>query len=95
MRFPWVTLAPVPIDKRQTLFRIFLSTIIYFDAGGSDWLIKFGALVTFCFLIDSLHNTIFMVTGDKNFFFDFYSLSLDDYESLGAFSSSLAIFFFI
>ena len=31
-----------------------LSTIIYFGAGGSDWLIIFFALVTFCILIDSL-----------------------------------------
>ena len=51
MGFYEVTLAPVPPEKIETSGCIFSSTVITFGADGSDWLIKFGALVTFCVLI--------------------------------------------
>ena len=54
MSFSGVALSPVHIDKRETSVSIFLPSIINFGAGGSDRLIKLGALDTFCVLIDSL-----------------------------------------
>ena len=60
MCFFGVTLALVsPVDPEltnrlvQTLF-----TTITSGAGASDWIIKFGTLVTFCVFIDSLDNAI-------------------------------------
>ena len=52
--FSGITLAPVPSYKIETLVHILSSTIISFGADGSDWPIKFCALVTFYVLIDSL-----------------------------------------
>ena len=66
---------PVTPDKTYTSVR----TIIYFDAGASDWVIKFGPLVTFFFLIYSLGNVILLQIGAKTFSFDSFFLSLDDY----------------
>ena len=54
MRLPGFTLAPVTPEKIETSAQILLSTFIYFGAGGSDWLIKFGALFTFYDLKDDL-----------------------------------------
>ena len=53
MRLPGIVLAYVAPDKTDRSVRI-LGTIIYLGAGGSDWLIKCGALVAF-FVNESLH----------------------------------------
>ena len=53
MRFSGVTLSSVTSEKTDISVQK-MSTIIPFGAGGLDWLIKFGALVTFCVLIDYL-----------------------------------------
>ena len=79
IRFYGVTIATVPPDKIETSVRILLSTIISFGAGGSDLLIKFGALVTFCVLIDYSGNVFFPEIGATNFSFASFFLSLDDY----------------
>ena len=72
-----VTLSPVvTVEKTETSVRILGFTIIYFGAGGSDWLIKFGALVTFCVLIDSLGNIHFSKIGATIFSFAFFSYHL-------------------
>ena len=60
MRLYGVTLAPVIPDKTETSVRILVFTIISFGAVGSNLLIKFGALVIFCVLIDSLGNVFFL-----------------------------------
>ena len=72
-----VTLSPVvTVEKTETSVRILGFTIIYFGAGGSDLLIKFGALVTFCVLMDSLGNIHFSKIGATIFSFDFFSYHL-------------------
>ena len=60
MRFSGVTLAPITPNKTETSLRILVFTIIHFRAGGSDWLIKFGALITFCDLKYSLGMKFFI-----------------------------------
>ena len=71
--FSGVILYPVTPDKTYRSVRI-LSTIISFGAGGSDWLIKVGALVTFYVLIYSLGDVFFqkLVTQIRT---DLYVLS--------------------
>ena len=54
MRLSGVTTDPDTLYKREKPVRILDSTNIYFGADGSNWLIKFGVLVTFYVLIDSL-----------------------------------------
>ena len=54
MRFSGVTQALVQPDRIETPVRILSSNTITSGAYGSDLLIKFGALVTFCVLIDYL-----------------------------------------
>ena len=57
MCFSGVTLDPVaPVNPEKTYRPVW--NIISFGAGAYDWLIKFGPLVTFCVLIDSLGNMI-------------------------------------
>ena len=60
MRFPGVTLAlvyPVNPQLKDRSVRSF-STTVTSGSGGSDLVIKFGTLVTFCALIDYLGNVI-------------------------------------
>ena len=80
MYFSGVTLALVsPVNPELTDRTVqSLSTTINYGAGDSDWVIKFGPLVTFCVLIDSLGNMILPQIGATTFSFDFYPLSLDD-----------------
>ena len=75
IRFYGVTPAPVNTDKREAPVRIFSSTIITFGAGGYYWLIKFGALVIFWVLIDSLGIMSFPEIGSNNFSFDFFLIT--------------------
>ena len=86
--FNGVTLSPVTPDKMETSVRILLSIIIKFGADGSDWLIKFVALVTFCVLIDYLGIMPFQESCASNLYFSYFPLSLDDYEYLVIYSSS-------
>ena len=60
MRFSGVTLASVTPDKIDRSVQI-LSRFIYFGVGDSNRIIRFGALVTFCVLIDSLYNVFFQI----------------------------------
>ena len=77
MRFSGVTLDPVaPVTPDKTDRPVW--NIISVGAGAYDWLIKFGPLVTFCVLIDSLGNVIFPQIGATNFSFASIFLSLDD-----------------
>ena len=70
MRFYGVILAPIfPVEKTETLVCILGFTIIYFGADGSHRLIKCGALVNCCVLIDSLSNAFSPEIGDTNFSF--------------------------
>ena len=92
MRFSGVALAPITSDKKEISVQNLLSTIISFGDNGYDLLIKFGAFVTFCVLIDYLGIMIFSEIGAKNFSFASFFLSLDDSEPLGSSSSSLTIF---
>ena len=48
-----------------------LSTTINYGAGDSDWVIKFGPLVTKCVLIDYLGNVILPQIGATTFSFFF------------------------
>ena len=63
-----------------------------FGAGGSDWLIKFDALVTLCVLIDSLDISLF---GNwcHRFILCLFFLSLNDSKSLSFSPSSIYILF--
>ena len=92
--FPDVTISHIfPVDKTELSVCILVFTVISFGNGGSDWLIKFGSLVTFCLLIDSLGNVFFQKLVRQISPFLYFSLSLDDSKSLGASSSSLSMFF--
>ena len=93
MCFSGNTIAPVATDKTETSVRILGFIIISFGAGGSDWLIKFGALGTFRDCKYSLGMKFFSEVGATKFSFACFFLSFDDSESLGASSSSLAIFY--
>ena len=75
MCFSGATLAHVSPDKMETLFRIFSFTTIYFGADGSDLLIKFGALVTFCVLIDSFGIVYYPEIGANNSPFAFFLIT--------------------
>ena len=88
MRFSGLTLAAVPPDKIETSVRILGFTIIYFGSDGSNWLIKFGVLVTFSVLIYSLGILYLSEIGATNFSFDSYLPPLDYSESLVVYSSS-------
>ena len=78
MCFSWVTLDPITPDKMETSVQILLPTIISFGAGGSDWTIKFGALVTLCVLIYSLGIMFPPEIGVTHLPFAYFFLSLDD-----------------
>ena len=87
-------IAPVATKKTDRSV-LSLSTIILFGASGSDLITKCGALVTFFVLIYYLGNVYFPEIGATTSSFGFPPLSLDDSESLGASSSSLAILFYL
>ena len=80
MRFSGNTLALVsPVNTQLTDIPVqSFSTIINSVHGASDWVIKFGPLVTFCVLIDSLGNVILPQMGATTFAFAFSLLSRDD-----------------
>ena len=75
-------------DKIDTPVSILDYKDISFDADGSNRVIKFDVLVTFCILIDSLVILSLSEIGATKFSFDSSILSLGDYESLIASSSS-------
>ena len=90
MRFPGATLALIsPVNTELTDRSV--QTTIYFSAGASDCVIKFGPLVTFCVLVYSLGNAMSPQIGATTFSFAYFLLSLDDSKCLGPSSSSLAI----
>ena len=88
MIFSVVTISPIPPYKRETSVLILNSTIISFGADGSNLLIKFGLLVTFCFWIYYLGIFSFSEIGATNLSFDYSFLSLDESGSLVVSSSS-------
>ena len=86
--FTLALFSPVTPDKTDRSVQI----IIYFGGGASDLVIKFGPLVKFFVLVDSLGYVILPRIGATTLFFAYFFLSLDDSELLGPSSSSLAIF---
>ena len=79
-RFSGVTLALVSPVNTELIDRSVWSlyTTIIYGYGASNWVIKFGPLVTFCFLINYLGNAILPQIGATTSSFAFYPLSLDD-----------------
>ena len=80
MRFYGVTIVPVsPVNTESTDASVrSLSTTITSGVCDSYWVINFGALFTFCVLIDYLGNLILPQIGATTLSFDFFPLSLDD-----------------